>query len=199
MQEPQPEYNDEFAATIIKELLPNSEITKIVAPSARMGKEESILFDYGQRGKLLSFQKALDLDAQATFDILIDDDQGIKLRHKIIIGTDLANWKILRKETSWPKDNPFKRTYLLVRNNNENQAIRGIAFYKGAMANISITGMLNDSIIKTLEEVTWKMAGRLESIYDKKIKEISEGPLFVDNPIITRPDLPDPDINQKRI
>ena len=77
MQEPQKEYSDEFAALIIADLLPKSEINKIVKPSARQGKAEAILFDYGKRGKSLSFQKGLDFDAQVTFDLLIENEQGI--------------------------------------------------------------------------------------------------------------------------
>ncbi|MFH0946220.1 MAG: hypothetical protein V2A76_13550 [Planctomycetota bacterium] len=47
--------------------------------------------------------------------------------------------------------------------------------------------------IAEVEAITWRIAERLADIYPGTIGPISGGPLFEDNPVLTRPDLPDPD------
>lgn len=193
MQQPPGEYSNEFAEEIIDRILPRSNISKLVKATARTGEALSVLNDYGDRGKSLSLQKALDLNTFSTFDVLIEREQDIKLRHKIVIGTDRAHWEVIRKETTYPNKRLFKRIYLLVQSRGPYARMSGIVFYKGASATIDLFGPVNDSTIKTLGNVTWEMAKELELVYESKLKSISEGPLFKNNPTLTRPDLPDPD------
>jgi len=193
MQKPPAEYSDKFAESVIEEVLPTVDIIRLVPPSARLGKAEAILFDYGARGRSLSFQRALDLNTLSTVELLIEREEDIRLRHTINIGTDRAKWETIRKETTWPNDNPFKRTYLLVQSRGEKARMAGLAYFKGAKVAIETTGPVNNATIKTLETITWATAARLESIYNDRLKAVSEGPLFKENPYLTRPDLPDPD------
>ncbi len=143
--EPENEDAYKFAEEIIKYLLPVHEMNKIVSPSARQGKYDIKLFDYGESGKFLTYQRALDLNVMSKhFSLGIDTEQSIRLRHRIEIGTDLASWETIRKETNWPVDNPFKRIYLHVQRRGEKGRMRGNIYYQGSMVTISIHGLVNE-------------------------------------------------------
>ena len=198
METPPKEISEKYAKKIIEMLISEEDLNKISLESKKESDVNAILFDYGDRGKSLSYQKYFGMNS--SFNLLIDRPDGIKLRHKIEIGTDMKNWSLVRKETNYPEDKPFKRTYLLIQsknyNNGEPKMVRivGKAYFEGAIATFRLKGLSSESNIKNIEEVTWNISKRLESIYDQYIKNISEGELFKDDPILTRPDLPDPDV-----
>lgn len=182
------ETDDEYAEKIINILLPDEDIYKIL-PSAKIKKADAL----GGKGSFLQYYQSFGIEAGV--NVLIDRPDAIWLRHKITIGTDMANWELIKKETNWPEKKPFKRTYLLVQKRGEYGRMVGLAFYEGAMVEISIINSpVNHETIKNLEEVTWNVSKRLKDIYDLELKQIAEGPLFKDDPVITRPDLPDPDL-----
>ena len=46
------------------------------------------------------------------FSIKIERPLSAKIRHKIMVGTDLAKWEIIRRASPTPDGEPFARTYL---------------------------------------------------------------------------------------
>lgn len=194
MQPPPEEYGYTFGKKIIDTLLPKEDVLKLVPSSADYGELGAILWDYRDRGKILSYSESLDLGSGSMFNIRIDRPDGIKLRYKIVIGTDMRNWELIKKETSWPEDDPFKRAYVLVQRRGEKGRMAGLVFFEGMVVQIDIKGNVNDDSIKNLEEVTWLVKDRVPSVYVEYLQGISEGPLFKDNPTLSRPDLPDPDL-----
>lgn len=184
------EISDKDAAIILDDLLPIDEWNTIYPRGGPPQGAKAILFDYGDRGKLLSLQRLPGIIG------IIDDASGMRLRHKIVVGTDLAKWTCIRKESTWPQDNPFKRIYIFKRARGEEGDLRGLIFFEGAMVEISYSGLVTDKISNDIAEITWRVATRLEGVYQKTIKPVSEGALFKNNPVLTRPDLPDPDLNE---
>jgi len=59
----------------------------LLSPPGFASDPQSILFDYGGKGKLLSLQNNY---GQAMVDVAVDTLEGTKLRHKIEVGTDFA-------------------------------------------------------------------------------------------------------------
>ena len=103
--------SDAYAEEVIDLLVPRSEWIDLRDSSAREGCARAVLFDYGGRGKLVSLQRVIDIRRGNYIDVRIEQPEGIRLRHQIEIGTDLASWLMLRKEPNWPAAAPFKRTY----------------------------------------------------------------------------------------
>ena len=187
--------SDDQAQSIMDSLISVRELRVVLAPDLIVLPIHTILFDYGERGKTLSIQRQLRFGTICHFKVTIDRPDGIRLRHKIEIGTDMAKWEQIRKETNWPEDKPFKRTYLLVQRDAAfGGRIEGKAYFEGAKAELTYSGSLSDEVIAGFEKLAWLAAQRLESVYEESIKPISEGPLFENNPVLTRPDLPDPDV-----
>ncbi len=174
------EYSDEYAESVLRKLLPATVLNKLISPSTRKTKAKSILSDCGNKGKNLSFQEVWISGARkrTIFKLLIAREQNIKLRHKLVLDTNMADWKTIKEESTLPAKNLFKSTYLLVQSQGKNGRMCGLAFYKGSMVSINVIGTVNDSTIKNLKEATWEMAKNLEAIYDSKIKKISEGTFF---------------------
>ena len=193
MQPPPKGYGKEFGEKIMNLLVTKEEIKKITTPTAKPQPTSATLWDWGKEGKILSYDKNLDLTTGSTINIGIERPEDMKLRHKIVIGTDRSSWELIRKEKNLSENKTFKRTYLLIQRRGENGRISGLIFYEGMKVEIEIEGQVSDDVIKNLEDVTWLVSGRIENIYNRYIKEISEGSLFKNNPTMTRPDLPDPD------
>ncbi|GEM_PF-6811531 len=188
------EYPDELAVKIISELLLPEE-AKIISPlGSRPGETRTLLYDFGANGKILSLQKYFDLNSSTYIDITIDKPDGIKLRHKTIVGPDLSNLELIKKESNYPEISPFKRAYLFVWKRGENGRMKSYSLFEGSMVEIHYNGLVDENSIRNLEKITWNIFDRLQSIYENDLKPISDGPLFANNPIITRPDMPDPDL-----
>ena len=195
MEAPPTEYATEFARTVIEGLTTSKEISLLTTEDAVPGEYQSIFFNYGDRGTLLSLQKYYDqrLGHSISVNVDIERKDNIRLRHKINIGTDYSNWELIKKETSYPNE-PFVRKYVLVQRRGEDGRMVGLSYYEGSVAKIEYEGLVDDNAITNLVDVTWKIAERHEQVYDTYLRKISEGPLFANNPTITRPDLPDPDL-----
>ncbi len=197
------EIGDEFGENLVSQLITKEEILRIVNTSEGIRPTRAFVFDYTGKGwgKILDYQKQLTMNSEkdyiTSFIITLDKPGNIKLKHKIEIGTDKRNWEVIKKETNYPVEYPFKRTYLLVQRRGDGVGGRmvGVAYYEGAKVEFAVTrGLVNNETIEDLQEITWIFSERLEKIYNESIKEIAEGPFLEENPILTRPDLPDPDI-----
>ena len=188
------EYPDELAIKIISELLLPEEV-KIISPlGSRPGETRTLLYDFGANGKILSLQKYLDLNSSTYIDIIIDKLDGIKLRHKTIVGPDLSNLELIKKESNYPEASPFKRAYLFVWKRGENGRMKSYCLFEGSMIEIHYNGLVDENSIRNLERVTWNIFNRLQNIYETDLKPISDGHLFTNNPTITRLDILDPDL-----
>lgn len=191
INKPPKEYSDEFAAKIIGLLLYPEDIKLISLSNTRSNKPISLLYDFGENGgKLLSLQKNIDLNNSENVSVDIDTLHAIKLRHKIRIGTDLEKWELIKKESN-NSQTPFKRTYLFITERGENERIVGLCFFEGVMVELEFQGFVDDDLIKKFETVTWNISSRIDSVHKAYLRSISEGPLFANDPIINRSDLPD--------
>lgn len=186
---------NEDATRLLEELLPSDEWKHIYPDSNPQQDASAILFDYGEEGgKLLSLQRSLDPQSLSSITVGIQDAAGIRLRHQIIVEADLDSWELLRKETTWPEDNPFKRIYLFKLPEAHGHQIRGLIFLDSVKAEVSYPGPFTDETIDEVESLTWRVSERLEEIYERELRAISEDPMFVrTQPLLLRPDLPDPD------
>lgn len=191
IKEPPKEYSDKFAEEVIGKFITDEEKSSLVTDGAVPGKPQAILFDYGASGKLLSLQSYLDMRGLSSVVVTLESKESIKLRHQINIGTDLATWELIKKETN-RSDNPFKRIYVFAQGRGEGKRMKGLSYYEGSIVEIEYDGLINDETINNLVNITWNLAKKHPEIYDSYLKEISEG-LFKDDPVLTRPDLPDPD------
>ena len=191
INKPPKEYGDDFAAKIVGLLLYQEDIQLISPPNARPMEPVSLLFDHGKDGgKILDLQHYLDLNGSEYITIGIERSIDIKLRHKVQGGDYLNHWELIRKESN-NNQTPFKRTYLFTTGRGDNKRIHGICFYEGTMIEIEFEGFVDDELIKKFETVTWNISKRIDSVYENHLRSISEGPLFANDPIITRPDLPE--------
>lgn len=193
IDKPPKEYSDDFAAEIIGLLLYLEDIQLISPVDARPMEPVSLLFDYGENGgKTLDLQKYINLNGSEYITVGIERPDGIKLRHKVQVGEYLKNWELIKKESN-NSQTPFKRTYLFSGGKGEDKWLRGVVLYEGSMIELSFYGFVDDELVKKFETVTWNISKRIDNVYETHLRQISEGPLFVNDPIITRPDLPDLD------
>ena len=187
---------DAYAEEVINLLVPRAEWVHLSSPSAREGCVRAILFDYGARGKLVALHRVLDIRRRNHIEVLLEPPDAIRLRHRITVGTDLASWSMLRKESNWPAEAPFKRTYVFAAPEPVEGVLRGLAYFEGAVVTLAYRGPVNPEQTRGFEQLTWRLARRLETIYPTHLQAIAEGPLFEDNPVLTRPDLPDADLRE---
>ncbi len=189
----------ELGNTYLDLLTPEDSFGRIVKSPTKSRHNQliAIIFDYGDKGRSLSYQRPINSDSEqyVIFDLLVDNPDRNKLRHKVDIGTDKKNWELIKKETNYPLNKPFKRTYLLVQKRGEDGVMEGLIYYEGAIITLRIKGLVNEDTILGLQETTWDVAGRLENIHDKLISPlIGKVSIFQNNTILARPDLPDPDL-----
>ncbi|MCE5278732.1 MAG: hypothetical protein LLG03_11965 [Planctomycetaceae bacterium] len=177
------EVSDSEAEEIIGKLMPKTE-WGLIAAGNRWPRSARAC---GNPGKDVELEKDYN---PARVEVYIEDIDGIRLRHKIMIGTDHANWKLIRKESTWPNDNPFKRIYVL--RQVDDGPLEGLIFLKQAIVEIDFSGPLDAKKIEDFTALTWRTAARLEACYDTAIKPIAEK-MAKANPVVTRPELPDPD------
>jgi hypothetical protein len=183
-----------YAQVVLDALVTRDEWLAAGLPSARPQRPEASLLSYAGRGSLLSVQENFDLDTvePCMVDLLLEDLHGCRLRHKIVVGTDLAKCRRVVKESNYPAPSPFRRAYLLVSEARRSRAVI-VAAYEGAFLEIDVPGHFDAAALHGLEDLTHRVVQRLEAIYPSLLKPICEGPTFADNPPIERPDLPDPD------
>jgi len=124
--------------------------------------------------------------------VTIERKDEIELRYQITVGTDLSGWELIKTESS-NSDSPFQRIYVLVQARGEGKQMRGLSFYEGSFVEIDYGGLVDNNTINNLVNVTWDVAHRQVEVYNDYLKSISEGPLFKNDPVLTRPDLPNPD------
>ncbi len=187
----------ELGNTYLDLLTPEDNFERIVdSPrKSRHNQLIAVIFDYHDKGRSLSYQRPINSEQYVIFDLLIDNPERNRLRHKVDIGTDKSNWELIKKETNYPLDKPFKRIYLLVQKRGEDGIMEGLIYYEGAIITLRIKGLVNEDTILGLQETTWEVADRLENIHDRLISPlIKEVSIFQNNPTLTRPDLPDPDL-----
>ena len=192
-----PEYGDAFAAKILNKLITPNEVSTLGTQEAALSQPpQSTLFDYGSKGKLLSLQDFFNLGT-STISVVVSVDtvQDTELRYKIDIGSDYSDWELVKKTSSYPNI-PFARAYVLVQRRGVNGRMAGLSYYEGSIVDIDYQGFVDDSNIAALVRITSNVAQRQIDVYNTNLKSISEGTLFATNPVLSRPDLPDPDITK---
>lgn len=188
--------NNEYAANIIAELLPIDEWVSIFPDIDPPRAARVTLSEDSDGVKLLSLYRNLNVPSLSSIIVTIHDAEGMRLRHQITVGTDLASWELIRKETTWPEDNPFRRVYLFKRPGEDSRKMRGLIFLNGVRVTIDYPGPFTDETTSQIEALTWRIAERLDEIYERELRALSESPpFFRDQPLPTRPDLLDPDTN----
>jgi hypothetical protein len=125
------------------------------------------------------------------FSIMIQRPGTARIRHYVQIGTDKAEWEIIRRDPPSADGEPFART-LLLRVPNTGR-LRGNAFYDGTWVELDCFGSQpSEATRDSMLRLTWNLARRLRENYAEHIAPIARS-LDDGSPQVTRPDLPDPD------
>jgi len=85
-----------------------------------------------------------------------------------MIGTDMAEWEIIRRDPASSEGEPFARTLLLRRPNTGR--LRGFSFYDGTWAELECFGFeLSEATRDSMLRLTWNLAQRLSQAYGQHI------------------------------
>lgn len=180
------------ATAILKRLVVGEEWKEFGSPAWLEKSVNNTLLDYGEMGRLLSIGSF-----RSEVQLVVESPGAMRLRHKINVGTDLREWEIVRRETSYPEDRPFRRTYLLASPPGFSQPrLKGLLFFEGAMLELDSDVTPDDPRRDAFESFIWRTAVRLAEVYDDTIRLLAEGVLFAGSVWTTRPDLPDPDLTR---
>jgi hypothetical protein len=120
---------------------------------------------------------------------MIQRPGSARIRHYVQIGTDMAEWEIIRRDPPSADGEPFARTLVLRRPNTGR--LRGYAFYDGTWAELECFGLQLSEVTRD-SILTWILARRLRENYAEHIAPIARS-LDDGSPQVVRPDLPDPD------
>ena len=181
---------DGFAEAITQELLPAAAWIGEHLPYAEAEHPKAYLIDYGAKGKLITIDRWMSLKPNVRFAIHIERPASVPLRHKIMIGTDKSSWRILKRSPVSPIAGPFQRTYLL--QHRQGGAVFGAVFYEGVWATIEWPTPSSKEQVQALERITWTLAKNLREKYSDRFFALANS-LEDGRPVVTRPDLPDPD------
>ncbi len=186
---------EDDAARLLDVLLPKASRESLCDTVLTPKVAQALLSDYGERGKLLSLQQQIVCEWTGLVKLVLESPSSIALRHKIVIGTDFKNQRMLKKESRWPHDEPFERTYAFIKTIGKREILVGMAFFEGAYLYLELGPPSSREKIDTAISLTWSAANALRLVYDNELKAYSENPSFESKIAIERPDLPDPDID----
>ena|SRR5262245_48154260 len=188
-----------FAERIRETLLPSSE-WKAEDLSFGGGSIRAYQVTYAKGGGIITVDRD-ETNGHCRFELKIEPSTAAKIRHQIMVGTDKAEWEIIRRDPPSPSGEPFARTYLLRRPSTGQ--LLGLVFYEGTWAELACGGLPYppgsprvgpppEAMEKSLLRLTWSLARRLRHVYEQDIAPIAKS-LDDGSPEITRPDLPDAD------
>jgi hypothetical protein len=181
---------EDFGDKLMESLLPSVE-WKAEGLSFGGGPVRAYQVTYPKGGSIISVDRAM-AKGPCRFSIHIERPLGAKTRHKVMVGTDLAEYEIIRRDPPTSDGEPFARTYLFHLPNTA--SLRGFAFYEGTWAELQCEVLMPDlDVTKTsVLKLTWNMARRLPNCYAQQIAPIAKS-IDDGSPEVTRPDLPDAD------
>jgi hypothetical protein len=175
-------------------------ITELLVPSTEWEKEGLTFANAPARAYQVSYAKGgaiVTIDRVMTknhcrLNIKIIPPASARIRHQIMIGTDKADWEIVRRDPPSSDGQPFARTYFL-RLPNTGQLL-GLVFYEGTWVELDWGGLtpVPPGVEDSLLRVTWSLAQRLREVYEQQIAPIAKS-IDDGSPVPTRPDLPDAD------
>jgi hypothetical protein len=173
-----------MAESVLRKLVPEIE-WKDFGSTAWYDKPVANSFFYGTTVSIGSYQCELLL--------IVESPEAIRLRHKIMVGTDKRDWTILRKESTYPHEAPFRRTYVF--GSPDGLRVEGLIVFEGAMLTLKSSKALGAPERAAFEEFVVRASDRLARVYEESLKTYAEGP-ELDQPLPERPDLPDPDLSR---
>lgn len=177
-----------FAEKIIEHLLPSTEWKAEGLPFPR-GRARAYQVTYSKGGGLITVDRVG--VGSCRFSINVGARASARLRHQILVGTDMAQWEIIRRDPPSPDHEPFARTYLL--RLPQTGELRGLAFYEGTWVELLCGPLVVVPEAEAgLPRVTWNVARRLREAYEHWIAPIAKA---LDDGSVpqNRPDLPDAD------
>jgi hypothetical protein len=177
-----------FAEKIAELLFPSTE-WQAEGLSFPSGPARAYQVNYARGGGIITVDR---LGAgKCLFSIKIERPGSARIRHYVMIGTDLTEWEIIRRDPPSSVSEPFARTLLLQRPNTGR--LRGFAFYDGTWAELECYGLESSEATRdSMLRLTWNLAQRLHQAYGQYIAPIAKS-LDDGSAEVTRPDLPDPD------
>jgi hypothetical protein len=179
-----------YADSTLRLLLPKEEWVAEGFTWNPIEMPKAFMVDYGKRGGLITIDQLFSNDPYIYFSLLIERPAAMPLRHKIVIGTDKASWEIIDRAASAPSDAFFYRSYIL--RIHPHGPLISYIFFEGAMVKLEWEASSNDKTLRSIEALTDRMSKRLRENYATIIAPIANS-LEDGSPILTRPDLPDPD------
>jgi hypothetical protein len=188
-----------FAERIREILLPSSEWSA-EGLSFGGGLVRAYKVTYAKGGGIITIDRD-GTNGHCRFNLKIERSTSARIRHQIMVGTDKAEWEIIRRNPPSPSGEPFARTYLLRRPSTGQ--LLGLVFYEGTWAELACGGLpcppgsprlgpAPEAMEKSLLRLTWNLAQRLPQAYWPHIAPIAKS-LDDGSPETTRPDLPDAD------
>jgi hypothetical protein len=116
-------------------------LTELLLPAAEWKAERLSFANESSRAYQVTYGKGgiVTVDRVMTkgncrFSINIASPTSARIRHQIMIGTDMAEWEIVRRDPPSSEGQPFARTYFLRLPNSGR--LRGLAFYEGTWAEL---------------------------------------------------------------
>jgi hypothetical protein len=184
---------ESFPEKIIELLFPTAE-WKAEGLSFASGPARAYQFNYARGGGIITVDRLG--PRKCLVSIMIERPRSARIRHYVMIGTDLAAWEIIRRDPPSPDGEPFARTYLLRLTRHpiiSSTELRGIVFYDGTWVELRCGSLerfeaTRDSMLR----LTWNLAQRLREAYGQHIAPIAKS-LDDGAAEVTRPDLPDAD------
>ena len=187
---------DGYADAITDTLVPPADWKKLGLPYSDAEHAKAYLIDYGDKGKLITIDRWLNLRPNVRFSLSIERPSAIPLRHKIMIGTDKADWQMLKRSPLSKDESLFHRAYLLRRN--EGGALLGIVFHGGAWSTIEWPAPSTPAQVASLEAATSRLSEELRRVYPSQIAPLARQ-VDSSSPVLSRPDLPDPDTQPRTL
>jgi len=187
---------DGYADAITDILVPPADWKKLGLPYSDAENAKAYLIDYGDKGKLITVDRWLNLRPNVRFSLNIARPSAIPLRHKIMIGTDKADWQILKRSPLSSEDEVFHRAYVL--REREGGALLGIVFHGGAWSTIEWPAPSTPAQVASLEAATLSLSVELRRVYPSQVAPLARQ-VDSTSPVPTRPDLPDPDTQPRTL
>lgn len=172
------------ANSILRELIPEDE-WEAFGSTDWYDKPVQSLFFWGTTASLQGYQ--------AEPQLTVESPEAMRLRHKIIVGTDLREWTILHKDTTYPRNVPFRRSYVLARP--DEAKLMGLIVHEGAMLEFFSSRIVGAPEQAAFIKFVTRTSDRLAEVYEKSLKAYAEGPELA-GPVPERSDLPDPDLTR---
>ena len=160
-----------FAEEIMEILLPSAAL-KAEGLSSASEPARAYQVTYTRGGGIITVDRPVTrvlTKEQCRLSLNIQRPASARIRHQIMIGTDLAEWEILRRDPPSSDGEPFARTYLLRRP--IAGELRGIAFYEGTWAELGCAPEVDED---SLLRLTWGLAERLRHTYERHIAPIAK-------------------------